>query len=153
MKSAPLRRRKPDVFVLAPHPFYPHPSCLGTRLQGNADCIDAVEWCILHLDWLPGSVNPNLRAAHWAHGHGKPMVATSDAHALEVIGRNASTVEADELTPAALFAAIRAGRVTFPRRGLTMRPLAYHAADTIISQQRHLGRWVKKKLRVGGSAG
>ncbi|MGH9592141.1 MAG: PHP-associated domain-containing protein [Bryobacteraceae bacterium] len=141
-----LRRRKPDVFVLAPHPFYPHPSCLGRRLRGNADCIDAVEWCILHLDWLPGRMNPNLRAARWAHQHGKPLVASSDAHSLEVIGRNASTVEADELTPAAIFRAIRAGRVAFPRRGLKIAPMIYHTGAAIFAQERHVRRWVTARL-------
>jgi predicted metal-dependent phosphoesterase TrpH len=141
-----LRRRKPEVFVLAPHPFYPHPSCLGRRLHGNADCIDAVEWCILHLDWLPGRMNPNLRAARWAHQHGKTLVACSDAHSLAVIGRNASTVEADELTPAAIFRAIRAGRVAFPRRGLKIAPMVYHTGAALFSQQRHVRRWVKARL-------
>ena len=140
-----LRRRRPDVFVLAPHPFYPHPSCLGRRLQGNADCIDALEWCMLHLDWLPGQMNPNLRAARWAHQHGKPMIACSDAHALEIIGKNASFVEADELTPVALFRGIRAGRVTFNRRSLDLIPLIFHTTKAVASQPKHIGRWARAK--------
>jgi predicted metal-dependent phosphoesterase TrpH len=152
-----LRRRRPEVFVLAPHPFYPHPSCLGRALQGNADCIDAVEWCVLHLDWLPGGVNPNLKAARWAHAHDKPLVACSDAHKLSDIGRNASTVEADELSAASIFQGIRAGRVSFQRRGLSLLPLASHAAAIVVSQPRHAGRWARRKLvklaaRAGGSA-
>ena len=141
-----LRRRRPNVFVLAPHPFYPHPTCLGRALQGNADCIDAVEWCILHLDWLPGGVNPNLKAARWAKKHGKPLVACSDAHKLSVIGKNASTVEADELTADSIFAGIRAGRVAFQRRGLSLLPLASQAAAIVVSQPRHAGRWARAKL-------
>src|SRR5476651_199499 len=31
-----LRLRKPDVFVLAPHPFYPHPTCLGQTMTAHA---------------------------------------------------------------------------------------------------------------------
>jgi predicted metal-dependent phosphoesterase TrpH len=108
-----LRMRKPEAFVLAPHPFYPHPSCLGKVMSSHADCIDAVEWCIIHVNWLPGRVNPNVRAARWAQQYGKPLVASSDAHTLSAIGKNASVVEADELTPEALFAGIRAGHVTF----------------------------------------
>src|ERR1700683_3175087 len=38
-----LRLRKPEVLVLAPHPFYPHPSCLGKVMSDHADCIDAAE--------------------------------------------------------------------------------------------------------------
>jgi predicted metal-dependent phosphoesterase TrpH len=144
-----LRQRKPEAFVLAPHPFYPHPSCLGRALGKNADCIDAVEWCILHLDWLPGGLNPNLRAARWARKHGKALVACSDAHKLSILGQNASTVIADELTPASIFAGIRAGRVTFPRRGLSLLPLVSQAVDFVVAQPRHARRWARAKLESG----
>jgi len=141
-----LRLRKPEALVLAPHPFYPHPSCLGKMMNDHADCIDAVEWCIIHVQWLPGRVNPNLRAARWAHQHGKPMVACSDAHSLCAIGKNASVVEADELTSEALFAGIRAGRVSFHRKSLELGPLVYQTGRAMKSQPRHIGRWVKAKL-------
>jgi len=142
-----LRLRKPEVLVMAPHPFYPHPSCLGKTLNDHADCIDIVEWCFIHVGWLPGRVNPNLRAARWAHKHGKTLVACSDAHSLQAIGRNASTVEADELTTESLFAGIRAGRVSFNRRGLDLVPLVYETGKAMSSQPKHIGRWVQAKLR------
>jgi predicted metal-dependent phosphoesterase TrpH len=141
-----LRARKPQVLVIAPHPFYPHPTCLGRSMNDNPDCIDAVEWCQLHVHWLPGRVNPNLRAERWAHRHGKPMIACSDAHSLSTIGRNASSVEADDLTPEALFAAIRAGRISFHRHSLPLAPLVYETGKTIIAQPRHLGRWVRRRF-------
>jgi predicted metal-dependent phosphoesterase TrpH len=141
-----LRARKPQAFVMAPHPFYPHPSCLGNSITAHADCIDAVEWCMLHVNWLPDRVSPNLRAARWAHRHGKPLVACSDAHSLNIIGRNASTVEADALTPEALFAAIRAGRVTFHRRSMELGPLIYQTSRALSSQPRHIGRWLRARL-------
>jgi predicted metal-dependent phosphoesterase TrpH len=149
-----LRRRRPGVFVMAPHPFYPHPTCLGGRLDDHADCVDAVEWCMLHVGWLPGRVNPNLRAVRWAHERGKPVVACSDAHTLATIGRNVSTVEADELTPASLFAGIRAGRVTFHRRSMDLAPFVLKTARVIVSQPRYLGgvvleRWKDRRERPG----
>jgi predicted metal-dependent phosphoesterase TrpH len=140
-----LRARKPEVLVIAPHPFYPHPSCLGKAIHGNADCIDALEWCIIHVHWLPGQVNPNLRAARWAHAHGKTMVACSDAHSLAAIGKNASVVEAVELTPEALFAGIRAGRVSFHRRSLEFGNLVYETGRAIASQPKHIRRWARNK--------
>jgi predicted metal-dependent phosphoesterase TrpH len=141
-----LRRRRPDVFVIAPHPFYPHPSCLGREMDANADCLDALEWCMLHVGWLPKHINPNLRADRWAHEHAKPMVACSDAHSLNFIGRNASTVEAEALTPAALFAGMRAGRVTFHRRSVDLNPLLYHVGKKITSKPRHLIRWAAGRM-------
>lgn len=141
-----LRARKPQVFVIAPHPFYPHPTCIGNRLTENVDSIDAVEWCSIHVHWVPSRINPNLRAARWAHQHGKPMVACSDAHTLQAIGKNTSTVEAEALTPDALFAGIRAGHVSFHRRSLPLGPLIYQTGLAMSSQPRHISRWVKAKL-------
>jgi predicted metal-dependent phosphoesterase TrpH len=144
-----LRKRKPEVLVMAPHPFYPHPTCLGRRMTEHADCIDIVEWCAIHINWLPGRVNPNLRAARWAQKHGKPLVACSDAHTLRDIGSNASTVEADEFSIASIFSAIRAGHVTFHRRSLDLGPLLFATGKAMSSQPRHIGRWVKQKLKNG----
>jgi len=142
-----LRARKPEVLVMAPHPFYPHPTCLGRVMTDHVDCIDAVEWCAIHVHWLPGRVNPNLRAARWAHKHGKTLLACSDAHTLRDIGSNASTVEADELSIASIFAGIRAGRVTFHRRSLDLAPLLYATGKAMSSQPRHIGRWMKLKIK------
>jgi predicted metal-dependent phosphoesterase TrpH len=141
-----LRLRKPGVLVLAPHPFYPHPCCLGNNMNDHADCIDAVEWCYIHVHWLPGRVNPNLRAARWAKKHGKTVVACSDAHSLTAIGKNASTVEADELTPESLWDGIRAGRVTFDRKSLDLAPLIYETGKAMSSQPKHIRRWFEAKL-------
>ncbi len=143
-----LRARKPEVLVIAPHPFYPHPTCLGSTMNEHADCLDAVEWCNLHVKWLPSGVNPNLRAVRWAHEHHKPVVACSDAHTLAAIGRNASTVEADALTPEALFAGIRASRVTFHRKSMKLAPLVYEMTKVITSQHRFLRRTLLSKFRL-----
>ena len=142
-----LRLRKPEVLVMAPHPFYPHPCCLGTTMTAHADCIDAVEWARLHVNWLPGRVNPNLRAAHWAHQHGKTLLACSDSHTVQTIGTNASTVEADELTTEAILGGIRAGRVTFHRKSLEMGKLIFETSKAMSSQPRHISRWARAKVR------
>jgi predicted metal-dependent phosphoesterase TrpH len=142
-----LRARKPEVFVMAPHPFYPHPTCLGREMNEHIDCIDAVEWCALHVNWLPGRVNPNLRAARWARQHGKTLIACSDAHTLTAIGTNASTVEADELSIGAILDGVRAGHVTFHRRSLDLGPLLYATGKAMSSQPHHFGRWVQRKIK------
>jgi predicted metal-dependent phosphoesterase TrpH len=142
-----LRLRKPEVLVMAPHPFYPHPCCLGNSMNAHTDCIDAVEWCRIHVNWLPGRVSPNLRAARWAQQHGKALIACSDAHTLKVIGTNASTVEADELTVESIFAGIRAGRVAFHRNSLDFAVLLHETGKAMKSQPRHIARWAKAKIR------
>jgi len=146
-----LRARKPGVLVFAPHPFYPHPSCLNSQLNGNDDCIDAVEWCALHVGWLPNRVSPNLRAARWAHRFGKPLLACSDAHSIAAIARNPSTVEAEALTQEAILDAVRAGRISFPRHSLRVGDFLYRATGVVIGQRRHIGRWMAGQLRRKGT--
>jgi predicted metal-dependent phosphoesterase TrpH len=145
-----LRVRRPEVVVMAPHPFYPHPACLNGELNGHDDCIDAVEWCALHTHWLPSRVNPNLRAARWAQRHGKTLVACSDAHSVAAVGRNASTVEAAELTEEAILAGVRAGRVTFPRHSLGFGKLLQTTTAVVASQPRSLTRWMIERMRRKG---
>jgi predicted metal-dependent phosphoesterase TrpH len=147
-----LRARKPGVLIFAPHPFYPHPSCLNNRINGNDDCIDAVEWCALHVHWLPSRISPNLRAARWAHRHGKPLLACSDAHSIAAIGRNPSLVEADALTEEAILDAVRAGRISFPRHSLEIGPFLYRAVEAVVGQHRHIGRWMSKQVSRKGPA-
>jgi predicted metal-dependent phosphoesterase TrpH len=141
-----LRARKPGVVVFAPHPFYPHPSCLNSQLDGNDDCIDAGEWCALHVGWLPDRINPNLRAARWAQRFGKPLLACSDAHSIAAIARNASTVEAEALTEEAILEAVRAGRITFPRQSLNMGDFLYRMSGVLLGQRRHVSRWLGSRL-------
>jgi predicted metal-dependent phosphoesterase TrpH len=142
-----LRARKPGVIVMAAHPFYPHPSCLNRRINEGIDCIDVVEWCSLHVNWLPSRVSPNLRAARWAQRHGKPLMACSDAHSPAAIGRTPSTVEAEALTEEAILDAVRAGRISFPRHSMEVGAFLYRATGVLASQHRHLGRWAVQRLR------
>ena len=139
-----LRRRKPDVLVIAPHLFYLNHSCLGYQANPHVDCIDAVEWCMFDVAWLPRRINPNLRAARWAAEHQKPLIACSDAHSLAAIGENASTIVADALTPESLTTVIRSGHVTFQKRRLTVPQMAYHINETFSSQPWHYRTWGRK---------
>lgn len=114
-------RRNPEQFVLAPHPFYPHWSCLGSVLDEHPDCFDGVEWCHYHFAWIPAAISPNERARRWAEKHGKPLIACSDAHNLSGLGKFYSEVDAEELSAPSLFAALRAGRVRFTPEPMTWR--------------------------------
>jgi predicted metal-dependent phosphoesterase TrpH len=148
-----LRARKPGVVVMAPHPFYPHPTCLNRRINEGEDCIDIVEWCALHVSWLPSRVSPNLRAVHWAQQHGKPVVACSDSHSPAAIGRTPSTVEAEALTEEAILEAVRKGRVSFPRHSLEVMTFIGHTTAVIASQPWHFGRMATARWRRKGAAG
>lgn len=116
-------RQNPERFILAPHPYYPHCTCLGSLIDAHPDCFDAVEWCHYDFAWIPSAIRPNARARRWAQRHGKPIIACSDAHDLHGLGRFNSEVEAEALTAPAIFAALRAGHVQFTPEPMTLRYL------------------------------
>jgi len=104
-----LRRLKAamrdEMLVIAPHPFFKQAQCLGRHLEENIDLFDAIEYCHLYTRFW----NLNRRAVEVARAHGKPMIATSDSHALWMFGRNYTLFDAPQ-TMAGIFAAVRDGR-------------------------------------------
>lgn len=106
-------RQNPDIFILAPHPYYPHRSALRRLLDDNPDLFDGVEWNHFHLPFLPRFINPNERARAWALRYNRPLICCSDAHDLHDLGLFYSTVDAPELSTQAIFNALRKGEVQF----------------------------------------
>ena len=103
--------------VIAPHPFFPAPKCLGSKLRENLDLFDAIEFS----HFYTRRVDFNRRAVEYARRMDMPLVGTSDCHRLWQLGTTYSLIEAEEKTVPAVFAAIRAGRVrvvTAPLRPL-----------------------------------
>lgn len=94
--------------VIAPHPFYPGPTCLGRTMDRCSDLFDAVE-----LTWFytPRTRHFNDRAVAWARAHGRPVVANADVHRLSQLGRTYTLVDAAP-TPESICAAVRAGAVS-----------------------------------------
>ncbi|PTY03522.1 hypothetical protein DB346_06505 [Verrucomicrobia bacterium LW23] len=117
-------RQNPSILVIAPHPYYPLRNCLGRHIDEHPELFDAVEWCHLHAPFLPKAISPNEMARAWANRHGKALIACSDAHTLDMVGCNASEVEADELTTEAIFKGIRDGHVTFEEKAFSFNHLA-----------------------------
>jgi hypothetical protein len=102
-----LKRRKGNqILIIAPHPFFKRSQCLGRHLEENIDVFDAIEYCHLYTSFW----NLNRRAVEVANSHRKTLIATSDTHALWMLGHSYSWVEAQP-TIESLFHAVRAGRV------------------------------------------
>jgi predicted metal-dependent phosphoesterase TrpH len=103
---AALKARSNGI-VIAPHPFFPAPSCVGSLLDRYVDLFDAVEWSYF---WTRG-LDFNTRAERWARRHGKATVGNSDLHDLRQLGRTYSQIAADA-DPDAICEAIRRGQVS-----------------------------------------
>jgi predicted metal-dependent phosphoesterase TrpH len=102
---ARLKARGPGL-VIAPHPFFPHGSCLRGLMDRHAELFDAVEWNGM----FTPVVNFNRKAVRWAREHGMPMVGNGDVHRLEQLGQTWSLVDADRDVDA-ICAAVRRGAV------------------------------------------
>ena len=110
-----LRAARGDtIFTFAPHPFYVMGGSIGgERLVANIDCFDAIEICHFHKGWF----DRNRPAREVATRFQKPLLATSDAHQLSAFGSHYTSIpRPPELTPEAVFAALRSGvgRLTSP---------------------------------------
>ena len=115
---ARLRRQEPGLIV-APHPFFPHPSCLRGLMDRHAGLFDAVEYNAM----FTAAINFNEPAVRWAAAHGKPVVGNGDVHRLRQLGTTWSLVDA-ERDPEAICAAVRAGKVRVEAHPLSMTTAA-----------------------------
>ncbi len=79
-----LRRlkKKKNVVVIAPHPYFPFGGCLKNKLVDNIDLFDAIEYSHFYAYLL----NFNRKAMKVAMKYKKPIVGTSDCHRLFQIG-------------------------------------------------------------------
>lgn len=106
--AALRQRRGKTVLIVAPHPYFVLGGSIGHRLLEYIDLFDAVELCHFHTRWF----DRNRPAVRVAKRFQKPMVATSDAHALSRFGQHYSLIQEDaQAAPEAIFDAIRAGCV------------------------------------------
>jgi len=115
---AVLKARSAGI-VIAPHPFFPHSSSLGSCLAARGELFDAVEWSYF---WT-GGVNFNAAAARWARANGKPIVGNSDLHDIRQLGRTYSRVHADPDADA-ICQAIRDGNVALETSPVPKNELA-----------------------------
>ena len=86
---ARLKQRERGL-VIAPHPFFPGASCLGSLMDRHAGLFDAVEYNGM----FTASLNYNRAAERWAQQHGKPMVGNGDVHRFIQLGTTYSVVHA-----------------------------------------------------------
>jgi predicted metal-dependent phosphoesterase TrpH len=127
-----LRRLKRDApgLVVAPHPFFPTPTCLWGHLDRHADLFDAVEVNAM----FTAAIDFNRRAERWAHRHRKPIVGNCDVHRLHQLGSTCTLVDAAPV-PEAICEAIAAGRVVVERRPLSTRDAARIMAALLVADR------------------
>jgi predicted metal-dependent phosphoesterase TrpH len=121
-----LRRLKTceSGLVVAPHAFFPAPSCLRGMMHVHANLFDAVERNAM----FTRTVDFNVRAERWAAAHGKPVVGNCDVHRLYQLGTCYSLVDAPPEV-GAICDAIRNGEVVVHAEPLSVGRAARTLAD------------------------
>jgi predicted metal-dependent phosphoesterase TrpH len=144
-----LRRLKARTggLVIAPHPFFPHPTSLGRRvLDAYPDLFDALELNAFYTRQL----DFNRWSLKWARQRGKPVVGNADVHRLHQLGPTFSLIES-EPDPAAVCDAIRQQLVSVRTEPLTTSQVASHLVDLLTADARNACRRVS--LRLSGERG
>jgi predicted metal-dependent phosphoesterase TrpH len=122
-----LRQREPGL-VIAPHPYFPHPSCLRGLVERHADLFDGAEYNAM----FTSAINFNDAAVRWARERGKVVVGNGDVHRLRQLGTTWSMVEADRDADS-ICEAIRAGRVRVEARPLALSSAAMLMAELLLT--------------------
>lgn len=86
------KHKGPDQLVIAPHPFFPHPSALGKHMFRWQNLFDAVEYHQFYLSWLNFNKKAEKTALRWR----LPLVGNSDVHYLFQLGGTHSLVHAEK---------------------------------------------------------
>lgn len=103
---AKWRKEHPESFVLVPHPNHGMRVSLGLKdLRRYHDLFDAVE----HSWFYTKRLNPNKKVERLCRELNKPFIATSDLHTINYLAGDYVILDVPELTPEAVFTAIRNG--------------------------------------------
>jgi predicted metal-dependent phosphoesterase TrpH len=114
-----LRQSHPNVFTIAPHPFFPGGSCLGQKLVRYHDCFDAIEYS----HFYTRRINFNERAVRAASALNRPLLGTSDVHVLRQLGKTYTFLTVADRNLVSVATAIKAGQVELVTAPMTGREL------------------------------
>ncbi len=90
------KKQHPKSIIIAPHPFYMTPTCLGKNLINNIELFDAIEYCHFYTKWFN---TPNNKVIQVAKKFNKTIVGNSDVHKLMFFGTTYSEIYMNKLTP------------------------------------------------------
>ena len=102
------RKNSPEMFVIAPHPFFP-------SLSGKQSLLEYTERYLHLFDALEHSwfyskmLNKNVQAQKLSKERSVPLVATSDTHFFNFLDTDYCLIEAKEMSTEAIFSAIKEG--------------------------------------------
>ena len=110
-----LKQRRPEILIIASHPFYYLSTCLKGIILQYPDLFDAWEHSFFYTKFF----NPNKKLLKLAKKNNKPVVGNSDVHILEVLGSTYSMIEAEK-NKEEIIKAIKKGKVEVVSKPLSL---------------------------------
>ena len=101
-----LKKQKPNLLVIAPHPYFYIYLCLGHILEKNINLFDAVEYSHFYT-YL---INANKKAVKIARKYSKPLIGNSDTHHFFQFGTTFSYIDSKK-DISSVISAIKSNRV------------------------------------------
>ena len=83
-------KKKENIFVIAPHPYYPKRTSLMWKLKKNIDVFDAIEYSHLY---IKGFNRFNNIAKKVAKEHNLPLIGNSDCHRLSQLDHTYTLID------------------------------------------------------------
>ncbi len=123
-------KKKKDILVIAPHPFFPGGKCLGKMLIKNIKLFDAIEYCHMYLPFI----NFNKKAVKIAKKYNLPLIGTSDAHNLWQLDFTFTLVDSKKDTKA-FFKAIKENKLKLVTRPFLLTRLIHRFIRRILRSE------------------
>ncbi len=100
------KKSHPEIFVLAPHPFFPafsHKQSLLEYTEKYIHLLDGLE----HSWFYSKYINKNIPAIKLAQKNNLPLISTSDTHFMDFLDTDYCLVDTNEKTPEAIFKSLK----------------------------------------------
>ena len=137
-----FKKENPQIFVLAPHPFYPEANCLHKDLFKHIDLFDGIEYCHYYFRFFNRF---NRKAAKFAKENRKPLIGTSDAHQFIQFNKTYTLVDADKNT-GSVINALKKGRIKLITTHLSVFEGIKAIVPMFFKRVKNLFRQVKRKF-------
>ncbi len=121
-----LKKRK-NILIIAPHPFFLRSNCLGKKLEENIDLFDGIEYSHFYLSWF----NRNKKAVKIAIKYNKTLIGTSDAHNLHQMNSTFSLVNSNP-TIKSFFNAVRNNKTQLITKPISLSRFLWRSIKVVL---------------------
>lgn len=111
-----LKRQRPEIMVIAPHPYHLYSACLKDKIIKHLDLFDAWEFSFFHARFLP----LNNKVVRLSKRYQKPLVGNSDVHSLRYLGKTYTLIDSPKRKDA-IITAIKLGKTKVVSAPLTLK--------------------------------